>query len=404
MISGKVNAGQKFQTSGNRMEKKQGKESYSGFELGPIRPPSEASSLLLRITRNCPWNKCKFCGLYRGEKFNVRPVEHLIADIDTIKSFVDQLQQVMLKPGASSRDLLALQTGLAYQDQLAFHSALSWLRGGMKSVFLQDANSLVIKPTDLIALLEYLRQTFPQIERVTSYARSHSVARIADEDLARMARAGLNRIHIGMESAADPVLEFINKGVDKQTHILAGQKVKRAGIELSEYFMPGLGGQRWTKENALETADALNQIDPDFIRIRTLAIPESVDLYQDVHDGSFIPLGDIDKAKELLLLLENLEGVSSTVKSDHILNLFQEVEGKLPEDKDLLAQPIRDFLALDAEQQLLFLVGRRCGIFSGLTDLNDTELRRHAEKALTAHRVTWNTYDEWAAGLVRQFI
>ncbi len=386
------------------MEKIEHKHDYQGFELGPIRPPSEANSLLLRITRNCPWNKCKFCGLYRGEKFSVRPVEHLIEDIDTIKGFVDQIQDAMQQPGATSRHLLALQSGLSHQQQLAFHAALSWLRGGMQSVFLQDANTLVIKSSDLIAILEYLRQTFPQIERVTSYARSHSVARIADEDLSRMAQAGLNRIHIGMETAADPVLDFIKKGVDKQTHILAGQKVKQAGIELSEYFMPGLGGQQWTKENALETADALNQIDPDFIRIRTLAIPEAVDLYQDVQNGSFSPLSDIDKAKELLLFLENLEGINSTVKSDHILNLFQEVEGRLPEDKDRMTQPIRDFLTLDAGEQLLFLVGRRCGIFTRLSDLQDAELSRHAEKALAAHQVDWDNYDQWAAEMVQRFI
>jgi len=377
---------------------------YTGFELGPIRPPSEANSLLLRITRNCPWNKCKFCGLYRGEKFNVRPVEHLVEDIDTIKRFVDQIQDVMQQPGTNYHHLSDLQNGLTYQDQLAFHSAFSWLRGGMTSVFLQDANTLVIKPADLIAILEYLRQTFPQIERVTSYARSHSVARIADEDLVRMAQAGLNRIHIGMESAADPVLEFINKGVDMQTHILAGQKVKRAGIELSEYFMPGLGGQDFTRENALETADALNQIDPDFIRIRTLAIPESVELYQDVKSGKFIPLSDIDKVKELLLFLENLEGISSTIKSDHIINLFQEVEGKLPADKERMTLPIRNFLEMAAEEQLLFLVGRRCGIFSRLLDLGDAELRRHAEKALLSHAVSWSNYDDWAAEMVQRYI
>ncbi len=377
---------------------------YTGFELGPIRPPSEANSLLLRVTRNCPWNKCKFCGLYRGEKFTIRSVEQLIEDIDLIKKFVDRIQAVMQQPDANYRHLTDLQAGLAYQDQLAFHSALSWLRGGMESVFLQDANTLVIKPADLIAILEYLRQSFPQIQRVTSYARSHSVARITDEDLARMAQAGLNRIHIGMESAADPVLDFINKGVDKQTHIIAGQKVKRAGIELSEYFMPGLGGQEFSRENALETADALNQIDADFIRIRTLAIPESVELFRDVQSGAFNPLGDVDKAKELLLFLEHLEGVQSTVKSDHIINLFQEVEGKLPEDKERLTLPIRNFLEMDAEKQLLFLVGRRCGIFSRLSDLPDGELRRHAEKALVAHQVNLDNYDEWAAEMVRQYI
>ena len=375
-----------------------------GFELGPIRPPSEANSLLLRITRNCPWNKCKFCGLYRGEKFSVRPVDHLIEDIDTIRTLVDQIRDVMQQPDADYRHLSALQTGLSMGDQLAFQTALSWMRGGMKSVFLQDANTLVIKPADLITILVYLHQTFPQIERVTSYARSRSVARIADEDLERMAQAGLNRIHIGMESAATEVLDFVNKGVDRQTHILAGLKVKRAGIELSEYFMPGLGGKEYSTAHVLESADALNQIDPDFIRIRTLAIPESVDLFQDVQAGSFTPLGDIEKAEELLLFLDKLEGINSTVKSDHILNLFQEVEGRLPEDKEQLTAPIRAFLALDPERKLLYLGGRRCGIFSRLSQLDDAELRGHAQRAMVAHRVTWDNVEDWAAEMMQRFI
>ena len=122
-------------------------ESYEGFELGPIRPPSEAASLMLRVTRNCPWNKCKFCGLYRGEKFSIRPVEHVMWDIDLIRLYVDQIEEAMQQPGdVGYRQLSSLQLGLSYPEQMAFHSALNWVRSGMRSVFLQDANTLVIKP------------------------------------------------------------------------------------------------------------------------------------------------------------------------------------------------------------------------------------------------------------------
>ena len=132
---------------------------------------------------------------------------------------------------------------------------------------------MIVKPDDLIKILNHARESFPQVERITTYARSHSLARISAEDMTRIAAAGLNRIHVGMESAADEVLNFIKKGVDKEAHILAGKKVKAAGIELSEYFMPGLGGAQFSKENALESADAINQINPDFIRIRTPGNP-----------------------------------------------------------------------------------------------------------------------------------
>jgi len=380
-------------------------EGYEGFELGPIRPPSEAASLILRVTRNCPWNKCRFCGLYRGEKFSIRPVEHVMWDIDQVKLFVGRIEEAMQQPsGEGYRQLSSLQLGLSYPEQLAFQSALNWVRSGMRSVFLQDANTLVIKPADLAAILEHLHRVFPQVERVTSYARSHSIARISDYDMARLAAAGLNRIHIGMESGADAVLDLIKKGVDKETQVIAGQKVKRAGIELSEYFMPGLGGKEYSSANALQTADAINRIDPDFIRIRTLAIPVGVDLYQDVKSGVFTPLNDLQMAAELLLFLDNLEGVTSVVKSDHILNLFQEVEGCLPHDLERMTEPIRTFMTIDPSQQLLYLVGRRTGIFTCLADLDDTALRNHAEKALLAHRVTWDNVEDWTAEMMQRFI
>ena len=383
----------------------QSTEIYKGFELGPIRPPSEAQSLMLRITRNCPWNKCTFCGLYKGEKFSIRPVDHVKQDIDTIRRYVDEIQRFREQSdGGSQRELFGLQTGRSEGEQMAFHSALNWLQSGMKSIFLQDANTMVIKPDDLVEILNYARKSFPQIERITAYARSHSIARISDEDMARIAVAGLNRIHIGMESAADEVLGFIKKGVDKETHIVAGQKVKQAGIELSEYFMPGLGGAEFSKQNALETADAMNQINPDFIRIRTLAIPENVELFKDVQSGDFTRIGDLQMAEELLLFLDNLQGISSTVKSDHILNLFQEVEGRLPVDRERMTAPIRKFLVMQPEEQLLYMVGRRTGIFSQLDDLHDAELLGHAKKARIAHRVSLENVEEFAAEMMKRFI
>jgi hypothetical protein len=380
-------------------------KSYQGFELGPIRPPSEAQSLMLRITRNCPWNKCKFCGLYKREMFSIRPVDHVKKDIDAMRQIIDDIEQLMAQPDSGSqRALFELQASRPASDQLAFQMALNWFKSGMKSIFLQDANTLIIKPDDLVEILNYARTAFPKVERITSYARSHSIARISDDDMQRIEAAGLNRIHVGMESAADGVLAFIKKGVDKNTHIVAGQKVKRAGIELSEYFMPGLGGVEFSREHALESADAINQIDPDFIRIRTLAIPEQVELFNDVRSGAFTPCGDLQTAGELLLFLDHLQGISSTVKSDHILNLFQDVDGRLPEEKERITAPIRTFQLLPPEEQLLYVVGRRTGIFSRLDDLDDLELRGHAEKARAAHRVTLENVEEFAAEIVKQYI
>ncbi|MBF0378390.1 MAG: radical SAM protein [Desulfamplus sp.] len=374
-------------------KRKREEEPYKGFELGPIRPPSEASSLLIRVTRNCPWNHCRFCGIYRRKKFSLRPLSHVLKDIETVSKYINEIKNNHIHPKS-----------LDDREQTAFYSALNWFRNGMKSIFLQDSNSLIIKPDDLVEILLYIRQLFPEVERITSYARSHTIARIKDNDLERIAKAGLNRIHIGMESASDKVLTLMKKGVDKATHIRAGQKVKHAGIELSEYYMPGLGGRELSREHALESADALNQINADFVRLRTLAITPAGDLFNDWSAGVFKKLGDKETAQETLLFLENLEGITTTIKSDHILNLFEEIDGKLPEDKLKMTNVIRKFLNMSPKEQMLYQVGRRTGLFSRLDDMNDFGRRSIADRHCLDFNVTPENVDIVIDEIMKRFV
>ncbi len=377
-------------------------EPYGGFEQGPIRPPSESGSLLVRVTRNCPWNRCTFCGLYKGERFSQRPVAHVLRDIDAVRHYVGLLQN-----GASSSESVAslpVFSEMEWNQQMAWHVARNWLQAGARSVFLQDSNSLIVKPDHLITILEHLKAAFPWIERITSYARSQTIARISDQDLARIAAAGLNRIHIGLESGSDRILARIKKGADKQTHIWAGCKVKRAGMELSEYFMPGLGGRELSQEHALESADAFNQINPDFIRLRTLAIPNSIELAAEVASGAFEKMGDREIAEELLLFLQSLTGISSRVKSDHILNLFEEIDGVLPDDKVQMMAVIHRFFAMDSEEQVLYQIGRRTGLFRRLDDCRDPRLRRQAQRYVEQFMATPDTVDQISDALMQQFI
>ena len=381
------------------------KETYRGFEQGPIRPPSEARSLLIRITRNCPWNHCTFCPVYKGDKFSLRPVEHVKKDIDAVYRYVTDLRKMADEHGQISRaDVDMMIANLDDPDRPAFHAALNWYACSMRSIFLQDANSLILPPEALIDLLKYLKERFPWVDRITSYARSHTVARISDEHLSEMAGAGLNRIHIGMESGSDAVLAMVKKGADKAAHIRAGQKVKRAGIALSEYVMPGLGGKEFSEAHALETADALNQINPDFIRIRTLAIPNSVPLFEEYDSGRFEKLSDVDTAKELLLFIENLDGIESAVKSDHILNLFQEIEGKLPKDKAAMTGVIKTFLEMPPRQRTLYQVGRRMGLFSRVEDLYNPGLAAKAEEVCKDYGITPDNADQVINELMKRFI
>jgi biotin synthase-like enzyme len=379
-------------------------ELYNGFEQGPIRPPSEAESLLIRISRNCPWNRCTFCGLYKDAKFSLRPVDHVLRDIDTVRYYVEELEAARKEGRVISRGELYNLSPDGRSDLQALHAASSFVASGMESIFIQDGNSLVIKPVDIIRILQHLKEAFPKVKRVTSYARSQTLAKISDENLSSMAEAGLNRIHIGMESGSDKVLRMVKKGVDKATQIIAGQKVKRAGIELSEYVMPGLGGKTMTQENALETADAINQINPDFIRLRTLALPPTAPLSGQFKAGDFDKMGELDTARELLLFLENLDRITSTIRSDHVLNLFPEVDGVLPDDKEKMMQPVRDFLELDANEQMIFCIGRRTHRLSRFSDLENPLQRDYAMQVCSEMGATANNYDTVIDSIMQRFI
>lgn len=380
-------------------------EPYKGFEQGPIRPPSEADSLLIRVSRNCPWNRCAFCPVYKSRKFSLRPPEHVIKDIDTVHRHVEALRTAA---GSSKRLTQATVQGIARDvppaETEAFHAALHWYAGGLRSVFIQDANSLIIKPADLVDILKHLKNRFPWVHRITSYARSHTIARISDDNLKAIREAGLNRIHIGLESGSDKVLKMVKKGVDKATHVKAGQKVKRAGMELSEYVMPGLGGRALSREHALETADALNQIDPDFIRMRTLAIPNRVELFEAYQSGDFEKCTDYEMVQEIKLFIENLDGIHSTLKSDHILNLFQEVEGDFPGDKAKMLAILQSFLDMDPTDRILYQVGRRLGIFTRLSDMESPRRRARAEKTCEDLGITPENADQVIEELMKRFI
>ena len=386
-------------------EKQKQEQQYDGYEVGPIRPPSEAMSLMIRITRNCPWNQCRFCSLYKGEKFRVRPTEHVCKDIEIIKGFIDAFRMVDRGMAAeSSRIVDELRKDGLPGMEWAYHAALNWYRSGMESIFLQDANSLVIKPANMIEILSFMRKSFPDVKRITSYARSHTIARISDEDLKEIADAGLNRIHIGMETGCDEVLDLVRKGVHKDDHIAAGQKIKRTSIELSEYFMPGLGGNEFSRENAVETADALNQINPDYIRIRTLAIPENTLLHEDYQKGVFTRTNDVQMVQELYWLIEKLDGITSMVKSDHILNLLPEVEGQLPEDKEKMMAVMQWFLSLEPNEQMIFRIGRRTGIMNDTGDLSNDARRSRVTQIIQQNQISLENVDQVTDELIKRFI
>ena len=342
------------------------------LELGPIRPPSEAYSLLIRVTRNCPWNRCKFCPIYKGQKFELRSVEEIKREIDIIRAIRDEIKELALKYGYGDR--LEEVAGAVFNNPPgdAYRNVVLWLCAGGKNVFLQDANTLIMKTGELVEIIKYLKETFPEIERITSYGRAKTAAKKSLEELTALREAGLSRLHIGLESGYDPLLQYMEKGVAAAEHIEGGKEIVASGISLSEYVILGLGGREMWREHAVQSAKVLSEINPDFIRVRTLSVNKGMPLYSEVANGDFVRSNDEEILEEERLLIEHLECESYFV-SDHITNLLQEIEGKLPQDKEKMLEVISRFQALSPADRANFIIGRRTGLYVYLDDLDDAQ-------------------------------
>jgi radical SAM superfamily enzyme YgiQ (UPF0313 family) len=282
------------------------------YDFPPFRPPSEANSLLLRVTRGCPWNRCAFCSMYKGTKFEIRPVEEVLGDIETAK------------------DLYG---------------------GRVRTVFIGDSNSLVVKTEMLVKIMNALVSSFAHVERVTSYARAKTIAKKPLEDLIKIRQSGLNRLHVGLETGDRDLLKEIAKGATPEEMVEAGKKAKEAGFEYSLYVLLGIGGEEKWEQHARGTAGVLNQIDPHFIRVRTFIPQPNSSIYEAMTEGRFQPPRPETILKETKLLLEKLQ-VTSQFLSDHISNLLP-LHGKLPEDQKKMIQMIEQVLKGLAENDEL---------------------------------------------------
>lgn len=314
------------------------------IEIGPIRPPSESNSLLIRVTKGCHWNKCYFCGLYKSMQFSMRPIDETIEDIR---------QQAQLYQGKK-----------------------------INSCFLQDEDALVLKTDYLLHILDAINQYFPDIQYITSYARADSITRKTLAELKILRQAGLNHLYCGMETGSAQILRLINKGFDSDAVVRSGCMAKDADMILSEFILLGIGGKELSEENAIQTAKALNMIQPDFIRVHATGIKPESKLGEFVRDGSFTLQSEEEIVIEQKLFLQQLQEMDSYYVNEHIINLLLKVRGNLQTEKQEMLSAIDRFLSLSPDEKLLFTIGRRLNIFFLLNDLKKPELHKKAEESL----------------------
>lgn len=277
-----------------------------------IRPPSEAFSIILQVTLGCSHHRCTFCGAYRDKPFQVKPWTQIEQDLDF---------------------------------------AARWCRR-QTTMFLADGDALAMPHTLLIDLLSQIRLKLPWVRRISSYATCQNIIARSDGQLAEYKQLGLSRLYMGLESGHDPTLRAIAKGVESEAMIVAGQRMRAAGIFLSVTCLLGIAGIVWSHEHACATAAVLNQMQPHQIAVLTLMLLENTPLYRQARQGQFHLPGPKELLAELRCIVENLAPFRTQFHANHASNYFS-LDGRLPKDRNqilaCLDATITDSLPLKSE-------------------------------------------------------
>lgn len=269
------------------------------YEGSIFRPPSEARSLILQATIGCSWNRCTFCTAFEGKRFRVKTLDEIKKDVDTIYSH--------------------------YLD--------------IDRIFLADANALCIDSVDLVRIIRYLYSRFHRLKRVTLYGGPIDLHRKKVEDLKKLEEAGLTMIYLGLESGSSEVLRRVNKGATPEMMIEGAKKVKDAGIKFSVMVILGLGGQELSRVHAVESANVLSAMDPDFAAALTLLLEPGAKIIKDIEEGRMTLITPEQSLKEIRTIVENIEVTNCVFRSNHPSNYIP-IKGTLPIDRQKMLDHI----------------------------------------------------------------
>ncbi|MHC1685047.1 MAG: radical SAM protein [Clostridiaceae bacterium] len=278
------------------------------YEGNIFRPPSEAYSLIIQATIGCAHNKCTFCTMYKDKKFRIRPLDDILEDLTLARKHYSKVERI----------------------------------------FLADGNALVMKTEQLDAILEKIKELFPECERVTCYASASDVLGKNVDELTLLKNLGLNMVYIGIESGSDDILAEIRKGVTSKDMIEAGNRVKAAGIKLSVMLISGLGGKEKTESHARESASVINSMNPDYLGLLTLGLYPGTEIFDKVSRGEITLLQPMEILRESRMLIEGLELENCILRSNHVSNYIN-LSGVLGRDKKSLLSQLDKVLNSDVE-------------------------------------------------------
>ena len=265
------------------------------------RPPSEAYSLLVQVTIGCSHNKCTFCNMFKAKQFKVRKPEEVIEDLAWARSHYSKVERI----------------------------------------FLCDGDALCLATSKLLVILDYIKENFPECERVTLYGRATDVLRKTPEDLKTLKEHGVTMVYLGAESGSSKVLEMINKGETREQLIEGVKKLENLGIKTSVTFISGLGGPELWEEHAIETGKMITEMNASYVSLLTLMLQPPAPMYDDHKAGKFKMLSAEEVLAETCLLLQNARPSKPCVfRSNHASN-YVSLRGNLPMDNESMIKSLK---------------------------------------------------------------
>ena len=272
------------------------------YEGMVYRPPSEARSFILQVTIGCAHNACTFCTMYKDKQFRIRGREEIFVDIqDVYEQFGDHIRRI----------------------------------------FLADGDALIIPTDRLKEILHKLRETFPSAERITSYGAPKDVEHKSDAELKELKDSGLDMVYIGLESGDDEVLRRVEKGVDADAIIRAVQRLKATGIQTSVTLISGLGGKERLQEHARRSAEAISQMQPDYVGFLTLMTDPSAPIQKEIDSGALKLLSPEEVMDEMEIFLSNVDSPGTVFRANHASNYLL-LKGNLNEDIPFMLKQVRE--------------------------------------------------------------
>ena len=274
---------------------------YSG---AVYRPPSEAHSLIVQCTLGCSHNKCAFCIMYKEKKFSINPLEQVLGDLAEARSYYARIERI----------------------------------------FLADGDALILPMDYLLAVLDFIRDRFPECERVSAYASTKALMRKSDEELQTLREHGLAMVYVGLETGLEPLLKKYDKGVTAEEIITHSLRAKAAGMTLSVTAINGMGGREQSEAHAVATAAALSRIKADYVAMLTLRVYSGTPLHDWIERGELTMLGPKELAAENRVILQHIDSEGSVFRSNHASN-YLPLKGTLNRDRDALIAQIDKALA-----------------------------------------------------------